>query len=525
MKEGMLMTWNFRRSIKVAPGVKLNVSKKGSSLSIGPKGAKLNVNSKGEIHRTVSIPGTGLYNREKINITSNNSAPKKIKQEKESVTQKMKNDTIPVPPTPDNNSTKKRNPIPGFRNDVLWHKVVASLYYLFSLIMLGGGLPLVFFLLSIPFFIFYGIDYFKTKNKQSLVVTAVSLLIFLACPFFMNSANILMNATVETHQLGDKQYATISVEKTNLNTITLEDYQEFLQERVSGQDYDRFSIICDDGTGIVFASCDPTLATYGTVSDSGEIITGSKNICVTSELDAKPLTVELTSIIPKYETLVDNLQKPTQKVSTDDYIKQFNTFCNEYDTWAKEFTSYAPSLLSVAEQNENRDQQLTAYKNELQELSTDILNNYPEDKLAQQNLQTIIHDEIYYDTKLICDHIDYFLSNPEMNGKEYASNACALLISQELPTAIKVAQNEATNTVQKIQAEKEAAEAEKIAAASAQNNNKTSNASYIGNSNTHKFHYPYCSSVKEIKSNHIVNFNNREQAVNNGYVPCKRCNP
>ena len=60
------MGWNFRKSVKIAPGVKVNFSKRGASISAGPKGYKVSVNSKGKVHQTVSIPGTGLYNRKKI---------------------------------------------------------------------------------------------------------------------------------------------------------------------------------------------------------------------------------------------------------------------------------------------------------------------------------------------------------------------------------------------------------------------------------------------------------------------------
>ena len=60
------MGWNFRKSVKIAPGVKVNFSKRGTSISVGPKGYKVSVNSKGKVHQTTSIPGTGLYSRKKI---------------------------------------------------------------------------------------------------------------------------------------------------------------------------------------------------------------------------------------------------------------------------------------------------------------------------------------------------------------------------------------------------------------------------------------------------------------------------
>ena len=54
------MGWRFRRSVKILPGVRLNVSKRGAGVSVGPRGAKLSVNTRGQVRRTVGIPGTGL---------------------------------------------------------------------------------------------------------------------------------------------------------------------------------------------------------------------------------------------------------------------------------------------------------------------------------------------------------------------------------------------------------------------------------------------------------------------------------
>lgn len=49
--------------------------------------------------------------------------------------------------------------------------------------------------------------------------------------------------------------------------------------------------------------------------------------------------------------------------------------------------------------------------------------------------------------------------------------------------------------------------------------------SYVGNSNTKKFHLPTCSYASKIKDSNKVYFNSRDDAIDNGYVPCKVCNP
>jgi hypothetical protein len=59
------MGMRFRRSIKIAPGVRLNVSKSGLSTTIGPRGATVSVGPRG-VYGNVGIPGTGLSVRERL---------------------------------------------------------------------------------------------------------------------------------------------------------------------------------------------------------------------------------------------------------------------------------------------------------------------------------------------------------------------------------------------------------------------------------------------------------------------------
>jgi hypothetical protein len=49
----------FRR-IQIAPGVRLNLSKSGPSLSLGVRGAHVTVGRRG-VTRTIGLPGTGVY--------------------------------------------------------------------------------------------------------------------------------------------------------------------------------------------------------------------------------------------------------------------------------------------------------------------------------------------------------------------------------------------------------------------------------------------------------------------------------
>lgn len=49
---------------------------------------------------------------------------------------------------------------------------------------------------------------------------------------------------------------------------------------------------------------------------------------------------------------------------------------------------------------------------------------------------------------------------------------------------------------------------------------------YILNKNTKKFHYPWCSSVKQMKEKNKIEFTgDRQTVIDKGYDPCQRCYP
>lgn len=54
------MAFRFFRRTKIAPGLSLNLSKRGASVSAGPRGAKITAGTRGT-RRTVGLPGTGMY--------------------------------------------------------------------------------------------------------------------------------------------------------------------------------------------------------------------------------------------------------------------------------------------------------------------------------------------------------------------------------------------------------------------------------------------------------------------------------
>lgn len=68
------MSFRFRRSVKLMPGIRLNVSKSGISASVGVPGATVNIGRRG-VRGTVGLPGTGLSYTETLAKPMPSSAP------------------------------------------------------------------------------------------------------------------------------------------------------------------------------------------------------------------------------------------------------------------------------------------------------------------------------------------------------------------------------------------------------------------------------------------------------------------
>ena len=97
--------------------------------------------------------------------------------------------------------------------------------------------------------------------------------------------NPLLNAQVVTAPVksGDNSkvlgtYAYISISKDILKSVTLEQFTEFAQTVVDNSGYNWFSIICEDGTGICFSSCDIYYPSYGKLDTDGAITDGYGDI-------------------------------------------------------------------------------------------------------------------------------------------------------------------------------------------------------------------------------------------------------
>ena len=63
------MGFRLYRRKKILPGITLNLSRSGPSISLGVKGAKVTVGPKGN-RATVGLPGTGLFYTEHMKSSS-----------------------------------------------------------------------------------------------------------------------------------------------------------------------------------------------------------------------------------------------------------------------------------------------------------------------------------------------------------------------------------------------------------------------------------------------------------------------
>ena len=58
------MSWGFRKSIKLAPGIRLNLGKRSAGVSVGRRGARLSANTRGQ--RSLALSLLGLFWRKRL---------------------------------------------------------------------------------------------------------------------------------------------------------------------------------------------------------------------------------------------------------------------------------------------------------------------------------------------------------------------------------------------------------------------------------------------------------------------------
>lgn len=64
------MGFRYRKSIKLMPGVRMNISNRGIGYSVGLKGARVSRSATGRTYRTLSLPGTGISHTQRLGGSS-----------------------------------------------------------------------------------------------------------------------------------------------------------------------------------------------------------------------------------------------------------------------------------------------------------------------------------------------------------------------------------------------------------------------------------------------------------------------
>jgi hypothetical protein len=67
------MAWSFRKGLNLGP-LRINLSKGGIGFSIGARGFRAGRDARGRGYTQISVPGTGIYNRQYL-PTSNTKQP------------------------------------------------------------------------------------------------------------------------------------------------------------------------------------------------------------------------------------------------------------------------------------------------------------------------------------------------------------------------------------------------------------------------------------------------------------------
>lgn len=108
----------------------------------------------------------------------------------------------------------------------------------------------------------------------------------------------VMNGT-KTAKIGT--WAYIEMKKASAKAASPEEYVEFARQRVSGQGYNWFSVLFEDGTGIQFTGCHTYLATYGQLDEEGCMVQPEGDVTLNTKTGACSYDLRKASPTPSPE--------------------------------------------------------------------------------------------------------------------------------------------------------------------------------------------------------------------------------
>lgn len=118
-------------------------------------------------------------------------------------------------------------------------------------------------------------------NKLLIIIPAVflaiAIIVILIVTTFTGGNNTILNPNkIETftvlngsgtNSIGSR--AELTVDKKSARNLSAQEFNSFIESEIAGRNYKWFTIKFDDGTGIVFTSCDISLPIYGKVDKEG----------------------------------------------------------------------------------------------------------------------------------------------------------------------------------------------------------------------------------------------------------------
>lgn len=185
--------FRFRRSVKIAPGVKINFNKNSVSTTLGPKGAHYTINSKGTRTKSVGLPGTGLYYTE--------TSKKKQKQSNEKAESHFSAGNHFIADKPSNKNRRNPNGIPFYKKT--W----------FSIALL---------LLFTPIGLFLIWAYTDWKKGTKIAVSAIMTLFFVGLSITASNPSNVQNLPVDETPVSSSISETTSLTSTTTTTSTTE---------------------------------------------------------------------------------------------------------------------------------------------------------------------------------------------------------------------------------------------------------------------------------------------------------------
>lgn len=210
----------FRKSVKIAPGIKLNFGKNSVGISAGGKGARVSVNSKGRVTKSVGIPGTGFSYVETSKLGGSFS-----KSKKKAVTESKVTDNSAEKTTPSVFLSPATDEKKGCRGILRWIG-----YFMIVFIATGINANLCFpGMLIVGLIHLYHVrkTYAEKKRKRSTIITCCYLAFCLfGCLTPTSSSapdieSITLSASQDAMDINEEQFISLTYDPEGADTSNI----------------------------------------------------------------------------------------------------------------------------------------------------------------------------------------------------------------------------------------------------------------------------------------------------------------